>query len=70
MGSIFNNFLEYRSEKELDDYLINKLDKETALKIIELSIETLQNQGAYTLAESYTLYKCLGKLKEKNDTTI
>jgi len=65
MASIFNNFLEYRTPQELDTYLVDKLDKETALKIIELSIETLQGQGAYTLAESHTLYKCLNKLKEE-----
>jgi hypothetical protein len=65
MASIFNNFLEYRTSQELDTYLVDKLDKETALKIIELSIETLQGQGAYTLAESHTLYKCLNKLKEE-----
>lgn len=68
MGSIFNGFLEYRTSNELDEYLINKLDKETSLKIIELSIETLQSQGAYTLAESHTLYKCLNKLKEESKT--
>ncbi len=65
MASIFNGFLEYRTPQELDTYLVDKLDKETALKIVELSIETLQSQGAYTLAESHTLYKCLCKLKEE-----
>jgi hypothetical protein len=68
MASIFNGFLEYRTPQELDDYLVDKLDKETSLKIIELSIETLQSQGAYTLAESHTLYKCLNKLKEEPKT--
>ena len=71
MASIFDGFLEYRTPEELDNYLVSKLDGETALKIIELSIETLQSQGAYTLAESHTLYKCLSKLKEtKNNNQV
>jgi hypothetical protein len=68
MASIFNGFLEYRTSQELDEYLISKLDKETALKLLELSIETLQGQGAYTLVESYALYMCLNKLKEEPKT--
>jgi hypothetical protein len=69
MESIFGGFFDYESKKQLDDYLINGLDKPTALKIIELAIETLQSQGVFSLAESHTLFKCLCKLKE-NDETI
>ncbi len=59
MESLFNGLFEFKSQKELDEYLLEKIDKKTALKIIELSIESLQGQGAYSLAESLTLYKCL-----------
>ena len=69
MASIFDGFLDYRSSEELDSYLLNNLDKETALKIIELSIEQLQGQGVYSLAESHTLYMCLNKLKEQPKPT-
>lgn len=68
MASIFNGFLEYESNQELDEYLINKLDKDTALKLIQLSIETLQGQGAFTLVESHALYMCLNKLKQEPKT--
>ena len=67
MESLFNGLFEFKSQKELDEYLLEKIDKRTALKIIELSIESLQVQGAYSLAESFTLYKCLSKLKENED---
>jgi hypothetical protein len=67
MESLFNGLFEFKSQKELDEYLLEKIDKKTALKIIELSIESLQVQGAYSLAESFTLYKCLSKLKENED---
>ena len=67
MNSLFNGFLKFNSKKELDELLINNLDKTTALKIIELSIETLQSQGAYTLDESFALYQCLSKLKENEN---
>ena len=67
MNSLFNGFLEFKSKKELDELLINNLDKVTALKIIELSIETFQSQGAFTLDESFALNRCLSKLKENEN---
>lgn len=60
---IFNGLFEFESEKDLDDFL-EKIDVVTSIKIIELSVMDFQSQGAYTLSESHTLYKCLNKLKE------
>lgn len=67
MASLFNGLFEFNSQKELDEFILNKIDKKTSIKIIELSIESLLSQGAYTLAESFTLYKCISKLKENED---
>ena len=57
------------------DYALEPLPGEAIWSCVQgrlqqgkLSIETLQSQGAYTLAESHTLYKCLNKLKEEPKT--
>jgi hypothetical protein len=60
---IFNGLFEFENEKELDEFLTN-IDVLTSTKIIELAIMNFQSQGAFTLSESHTIYKCLNKIKE------
>lgn len=66
MNSIFDGLLEFPTQSEFDTF-IEKLDKETAIKLIELSIVSNQQKGVYSLEESYCLYRCLNELKKSND---
>jgi hypothetical protein len=63
MESIFGGGIEFESKDQFDKY-IETIDKPSALKIIDLSIDFGLKSGLYSLEESYALYKCLNKLKE------
>ena len=66
MISIFGGLFEYENNQKLDDF-VNSSTKEHALKIIELAIEYCQQNGNFTLEESFILYKMLNKLNEKSN---
>jgi hypothetical protein len=63
METIFGGLIEFDSQEELDDFILN-LDKDDALQIIEKQIEYFVSHGGFTLIENHVLYKCLTKLKE------
>jgi hypothetical protein len=63
MENIFGGLIEFKSKEEFDSF-IDKIDNESALSIIEMSILYGQQNGLYSLEESHSLYKCLSKLKE------
>jgi hypothetical protein len=63
MNSIFDGLLEFPSQNDFDSF-VESMDKNSAIKMIELSIITNQQKGVYSLEESHILYKCLIKLKE------
>jgi hypothetical protein len=63
MENIFGGLIEFKSKKEFDSF-IEEIDKDSALRIIEISILYGQQNGLYSLEESHSLYKCLTKLKE------
>jgi len=60
---MFDGLFEFESESDLD-FFVDKMDKKSSIKIIEIVIEYGQKKGLYSLQESYCLYKCLTKLKE------
>lgn len=64
MENIFGGLLEFQNKEELEDFM-SKMDKEGAVKILELCIIHGQNSGFYTITESFCLYNCLKLLKEK-----
>ena len=66
MNSIFDGLLEFPSQNDFDSF-VESMDKNSAIKMIELSIITNQQKGAYSLEESHILYKCLIKLKENEN---
>jgi hypothetical protein len=43
------------------------LDKESAIKIIEVGINYALSNGLYSMGETFCLYKCINKLKENED---
>jgi hypothetical protein len=63
MENIFGGLIEFKSKEEFDSF-IDKIDNESALSVIEMSILYGQQNGLYSLEESHSLYKCLSKLKE------
>jgi len=67
MENLFNLF-QFESQKQFDDFMKN-IDKKSAIKILELSIINNQQNGLYSLEESYCLYKCISKLKEDENET-
>ncbi len=69
MESIFGGLIEFDNREGLDEF-INNLTVEDAIQIIEKQIDYVASQGGFKIIESHVLYKCLNKLKEKNDTTI
>lgn len=64
MEQMFGGLFEYTTPEKLEEFIKNS-SKETALDVIEASIQYCQQSGAYTLEESYLLFKMLNKLKEK-----
>jgi hypothetical protein len=63
MENIFGGLLEFPTTEDFEKF-IDSIDKESSVKILELSILYAQQNGLYNLSESHCLYKCLKKLKE------
>lgn len=68
MENLFDGLFQFESQKQFDDFMKN-IDKKSAIKILELSIINNQQNGLYSLEESYCLYKCISKLKEDENET-
>ena len=66
MDVYFGGLLEF-DENENIELSMNEIDYEQAIKIIETAITYAVKSGVYNLSESYVLYKCLSKTKEKKD---
>lgn len=66
MENIFGGLLEFTDKEEFENFL-NKIDKDSSIKIMELAILYGQTNGLYNLSESHCLYICLKKLKEDKD---
>ncbi len=64
MAELFGGLLSFENQKDLDEFVEN-FDKESSIKIIEVALNYVQGNGGFNIEESYTLYKCIAKLKEK-----
>ena len=64
MPAIFNDLLEFKDELDLDS-LLDKMDKTLAIKLLEIALEGCTDR--FSLVESHVIYKCLKKLKQKQD---
>lgn len=69
METIFGGLIEFDNKKSFDEYIDN-IDNVDSVKVIEMAIQYCHQNGVYTLEESHVLYKCLSKLKEKNEHDI
>ena len=63
MESIFGGLIAFESKEEFEKQL-EIMDKSLSLKLLDLSIRYSVRNGAFSLEESYCLYKCISKLKE------
>mgnify|MGYP003349768849 CR=1 FL=1 len=66
MESIFGGLFDFDNGGSVTEFIEN-IDKTSAIKIIEMAILNIQQQGGFTLLESHCLYKCLSKLKENEN---
>lgn len=62
MDTLFDGAVQIDSTDEL-----KKINKDTALIILEMGINYTNMKGLFTLEESHTLYECLQKLKEQTN---
>lgn len=69
MESLFGGLFSFKTKKSLENF-IEKIDKDSALKMIELSLLYTQKNGFYTFEESHIIYMCLNKLKENENDTL
>ena len=66
MENIFGGLIEFDTQKDFD-YFVESLDKESAIKIIEVGINYALSNGLYSMGETFCLYKCISKLKENEN---
>lgn len=63
MNEMFGGLLEFDSQEKLKTFIGNS-DKVMATKVIEMAISYCQQEGMFSLEESFVLYTMLNKLKE------
>lgn len=66
MENIFGGLIEFDTQKDFDSF-VESLDKESAIKIIEVGINYALSNGLYSMGETFCLYKCISKLKENEN---
>jgi hypothetical protein len=60
---IFNGLITFPNKETFNNF-VNTMDKDTAMKIIELSVDYGLKNGIYNLSEAMCLHKSLTKIKE------
>lgn len=63
MGHMFGELLEFNSKEELNEY-IEKMEVGDALTLLETALTWSQQNGLYTIDESFIIYKSLEKLRQ------
>jgi hypothetical protein len=66
MENIFGGLIEFDTQKDFDNF-VESLDKESAIKIIEVGVNYALSNGLYSMGETFCLYKCISKLKENEN---
>lgn len=64
METLFNGTVEFEDKKDLENMVSILLDKEMAIKLIEIALSHAHSSGSFNLTESHVIYKCISKLKE------
>lgn len=63
MAHMFGELLEFNSKEELNEY-IEKMGVGDALTLLETALTWPQQNGLYTIDESFIIYKSLEKLRQ------
>jgi len=63
MAHMFGELLEFNTKEELNEY-IEKMNVVDAITLLETALTWSQQNGLYSIDESYTIYKSLQKLRE------
>jgi hypothetical protein len=63
MESIFGGLIEFENIEEFDQF-VQDIDNQSALMVLEKSLEFCLQNGIFNLMEANTLYKCLSKIKQ------
>jgi hypothetical protein len=63
MGHMFGELLEFNSKEEVNEY-IEKMKVGDALTLLEAALTWSQQNGLYTIDESFIIYKSLEKLRQ------
>ena len=66
MNNYFGGLVEFKNDKEFEDFLEN-IKYEDATKLIETVIVYTVKSGLFNLDESFLLYKCLQKIKNNDE---
>lgn len=66
MSTLFNGDFEYEEESDFKEFL-ETIEPENALKIIDIALAHANKEGAFTIEESYCIYKCVDKLKKQQN---
>lgn len=69
MENIFGGLIEFKNRDEFDSF-VNEIDKNSAIMVLESSINYCLINGVFNLIESNCLYKCLSKLKEYENNNL
>ena len=64
MPNLFGDSFEYDDKKDLINWL-EEIEPNQALTIIDLALSHANIQGAFTIDESYCIFKCITKLKDE-----
>lgn len=62
MSTLFNGDFEYEEESDFKEFL-ETIEPQNALKIIDIALSHANKEGAFSIEESYCIYKCIDKLK-------
>lgn len=65
MESIFDGLIEFKTKEELKKF-VDTVDKDHAIKVVEMALEYSHKSGIFTIEEAHVIYTCLTKLKSND----
>lgn len=65
MPHLFGDSFEYDDKEDLINWL-EKIDINQAIIIVDIALSHANREGAFDMDESYCIFKCINKIKQKN----
>jgi len=66
MEVYFGGLVEFTNKEELETFL-NNISDEDSIQIIETVMSYATKSGLFDLDEAFLLYKCISKIKQKDE---